>query len=209
MKEISITNSELARITRHPISKVRRNTKEFLPPDPQASRRSGYSRKFNLDDAYKVYIGTYLVSTLAYSFPDARTIIVDLWPWAASVNLLPGGATPRTGIDKDVTNYTVQIRSDAQNSGFHYTVDGDIPIPTDNMWTVDPVRGRVKLVSKQTFRYEYPPKDRHAVGNKNVSEHYINMGDRLIFEDHVFIEVTRVLPISQLLRSFNAAMAKL
>ena len=205
---IIITNSCLARITKLPISKVRRNTKEFLPPDPQATRRSGYSRRFNLDEGYKVYIGTHLVSTLSYSFPDARTIITDIWPWAESVNLLPGRTTPRSGIDKEVTNYAVRIRSGATDGRFHYSVDGDIPIQNaDNEKRLDPVRGDVKLLSNQIYRYEFTPKVSHAVGNKNVSEH--NIVDSLIFEDHVFIEVTRALPISKLLRSFNAAIAKL
>jgi hypothetical protein len=203
--DIIITNSELARITERPISKVRRNTKEFLPPDPQASRRSGYSRRFKLDDAFKVMVGTHLVSILVYSFSDARTIIADIWPWVESVNLLPGKTTPRTGIDKEVINYVVQIRNDAQNGGFHYIVNGDVLY--NNIKRLDPVRGDVELVSKQTYSYEFTPRDSHAVSSPSIPELYV--GDSLIFKDEVYVEVTKRLHISELLRSFKTAIDKL
>lgn len=202
---ISITNSDLARASKLPISKVRRNTKEFLPPDPQAGRRSGYSRRFKLDDAFKIFIGTHLVTILGYSFSDARTIITDIWPWAESVNLLPGKTAPLTGLDKDVINYTVRIYNDAPNGGFHYIVNGDVQL--NNERRSDPVRGGVVLVSKETYRYEFTPKDSHAVGSPSIPELY--MGDSLILGDEAYIEVTKVLHISELLRSFMAAIAKL
>ena len=112
---------------------------------------------------------------------------------------------PLTGIDKDVIKYVVQIRNDAPIDGFHYVVNGDVQL--NNERRSDPVRGGVVLVSKETYRYEFTPRDSHAVGSPSIPE--LSMGDRLILEDEVYVEVTKVLHISELLRSFKAALVKL
>ena len=159
--ETSITNSELSKLCKYPISKIRRNTKEFLPPDPQASRRSGYSRRFRLDDAFKVFVGTHLVSVLGYSFHEARIIIRDLWPWAESVALLPEKFKPRTGIDEGLKNYDVRIMSDSKNN-FFYEICGEISERKTESSYPDPLRGQFKKETRQTCCYSLGPQGEYT-----------------------------------------------
>lgn len=151
IENILLTSRELSRLTKLPLTKARRNAKEFLPPDPQAGRRSGYSRKFNLNDAFKVVIGSHLVSILGYSFHDARTIINDIWLWAESVNLMPGKGTPSRGIDKEVLNYEVRILNDTQQGGFYYYIYGNVQLKVETV--KDKIRKHARKITSKTYLY--------------------------------------------------------
>ena len=63
------------------LAKWKRWVREFLPPDPLGGMQSGVTRQFNTKDAFKVYLGGYLVGTLKFTIPDASIIIADLSPW--------------------------------------------------------------------------------------------------------------------------------
>ena len=164
-----LTNSELAQLLELPISKVRRNAKEFLPPDPQASRRSGYSRRFDIGEAFKVFIGTHLVSVLGYSFHDAKIIISDIWPWVESVDLLPGKLTQRLGIDKDLDNYEVRILKHAEKH-FDYNIYGRARYGI--VWKQDARRGICWKEEKTTYCYSIHSQDGHKFEgpDENVPE---------------------------------------
>lgn len=55
--------------------------REFLPPDPLGGLQSGYARQFNLKDAFRVYLGGYLVSSLKLSIAEAGQVLKDLQSW--------------------------------------------------------------------------------------------------------------------------------
>ncbi len=60
------------------LAKWKRWVREFLPPDPLGGLQSGYARQFNFKDAFRVYLGGRLVSTLRFSIPETRQILSDL-----------------------------------------------------------------------------------------------------------------------------------
>ena len=63
------------------LSKWKRWVREFLPPDPLGGLQSGYARQFNLKEAFRVFLGGYLVSVLKFTIPEARQILKDLDNW--------------------------------------------------------------------------------------------------------------------------------
>jgi hypothetical protein len=77
-------NRELAQILGINLAKWKRWSREFLPPDPLGGLQSGYARQYNLDDAFVVYLGGYLVSALKFSIPEAKQILSDLKEWMIS-----------------------------------------------------------------------------------------------------------------------------
>ncbi|HDI59177.1 MAG TPA: hypothetical protein ENF48_02270 [Desulfobacteraceae bacterium] len=78
---------ELARRLNINLARWKRWSREFLPPDPLAGIRSGYARQYYLDDAFRVYLGGYLVSHLHLGVPDARQVLTDLTPWMKAEGL--------------------------------------------------------------------------------------------------------------------------
>ena len=77
-------NRELAQKLGVNLAKWKRWSREFLPPDPLGGLQSGYARQYNLDDAFTVYLGGYLVSELKFSIPEAKQIVSDLKEWMIS-----------------------------------------------------------------------------------------------------------------------------
>jgi hypothetical protein len=63
------------------LSKWKRWSREFLPPDPLGGYQSGYARQFSNKDAFKVFFGGYLVSELKFTITDAARILSDLHSW--------------------------------------------------------------------------------------------------------------------------------
>ena len=76
-------NRELAQRLDINLSRWKRWSREFLPPDPLGGLQSGYARQYNLDDAFCVYLGGFLVANLKYSIPETKTILRDLKDWLA------------------------------------------------------------------------------------------------------------------------------
>jgi DNA-binding transcriptional MerR regulator len=74
------------------LAKVRRWSREFLPPDPKASMRSGYARELTMEDAFEVFLGGHLVSELGFQVYEAKQIIENLRDWIKSKGLYPGKA---------------------------------------------------------------------------------------------------------------------
>jgi len=141
-----LTNTILSERLGMPISKIRRDSKEFLPPDLRAKRRSGYKRMIDLNDAFRVYLGGHLVSVLGFSFTEARTILNDIKDWMAEVGLLPVLSeapleAERTGIDMDIKSYQVRIIKDKIHDRFYYQVIGVTNYQTE--WKEDKLKGNV------------------------------------------------------------------
>ncbi len=64
-----------------PLSRWKRWSREFLPPDPLGGLQSGYARQYNVRDAFAVYLAGFLVSCPGFSIPAARRILHDLNGW--------------------------------------------------------------------------------------------------------------------------------
>ena len=81
------TNRELADKLNINLAKWKRWSREFLPPDPLGGMQSGYTRQYNIDDAFKVYLGGHLVSDIKFTIPETKTILNDLNGWMSSVGI--------------------------------------------------------------------------------------------------------------------------
>ena len=75
------TNRELSQTFRINLAKWKRWSREFLPPDPLGGLQSGYARQYNLNEAFRVFLGGHLVGALKYTIPDTRQILNDLHQW--------------------------------------------------------------------------------------------------------------------------------
>lgn len=75
------TNQELSRRFNIKLSRWKRWSREFLLPDPLGGLQSGYARQYNLDQAFTVYLGGYLVAELKFTIPETRSILEDLHRW--------------------------------------------------------------------------------------------------------------------------------
>lgn len=85
----NITSSLLSKKTNIPHTKIKRYVREFLPPDLKATIQSGYTREFDIDEAFKVYIGAYLVSFFKFTLHEAKNIISDITPWMVEKGYSP------------------------------------------------------------------------------------------------------------------------
>jgi len=74
-------NRELSESLGIRLSRWKRWSREFLPPDPLGGLQSGYARQYNLDQVFNVYLGGHLVSDLKFPMPEAKQILGDLKAW--------------------------------------------------------------------------------------------------------------------------------
>jgi len=121
-----IKNSELAEKLGIPHTKIKRWTREFLPPDPLARKQSGYTRTLSDNEAFKVYLGGHLVSALNFSVHEARIILEDLKDWLSAKGLLPDvESLDLHELEKQVSIFYVDImRGGAEK--FWYFVKGSV-----------------------------------------------------------------------------------
>ena len=98
----------------------KRWAREFLPPDPLGGYQSGYARQFSYKDAFRVFLGGYLVSALRLTIPEARQVLMDLDAWMKMQGLysLPGDARKASGrvdhvyiYDLGKGNFSYAVRS--------------------------------------------------------------------------------------------------
>lgn len=85
-----LSNQELVQVTRMPYSKVRRWAKDFLPPDPRATKQSGYSRECTIKDGFYIHLLGHLISNLKFSAPEAKQVVDDVKEWLVAKELFPG-----------------------------------------------------------------------------------------------------------------------
>lgn len=74
-------NRELSNLLGIPLSRWKRWSREFLPPDPLGGLQSGFARQYSIQDAFSVYFAGFLVSALGFSIPEARQVLFDLNNW--------------------------------------------------------------------------------------------------------------------------------
>lgn len=63
------------------LAKWKRWSREFLSPDPLGGLQSGVARQFSVKEAFKVYLGGFLVSELKLTIPEAQKALKGLTPW--------------------------------------------------------------------------------------------------------------------------------
>ena len=78
------TSREISKRLGINLARWKRWSREFLPPDPLGGLQSGYARQYNPNEAFTVFMAGYLVATLKFSIPEARTIMRDLDDWLVS-----------------------------------------------------------------------------------------------------------------------------
>jgi len=86
-------NRELSAKLDIKLSKWKRWSREFLPPDPLGGMQSGYARQYTLDQAFMVFLGGHLVADLHFSIPETKQIIEELGPWIKIYKTAPSGKT--------------------------------------------------------------------------------------------------------------------
>jgi hypothetical protein len=75
------TNREASNRLDINLSKWKRWSREFLPPDPLGGMQSGFARQYSPDGAFTVYFGGHLVADLKFTIPEAKKIVKDLHLW--------------------------------------------------------------------------------------------------------------------------------
>ncbi len=75
------TNKQLAERFHINLSRWKRWSREFLPPDPLGGLQSGYARQYNPNEAFILYLAGHLVSGMKFSISEARQILSTLEPW--------------------------------------------------------------------------------------------------------------------------------
>jgi hypothetical protein len=63
------------------LAKWKRWSRAFLPADALGGLQSGVARQFNLKEAFKVFLGGFLVGELKFTIPEATKIMSDLSTW--------------------------------------------------------------------------------------------------------------------------------
>lgn len=91
------------------LAKWKRWVREFLPPDPLGGMQSGVTRQFNTKDAFKVYLGGYLVGNLKFTIPAASTILSDLSPWLKENGFFQIHARPSLNQTEKMPSYRLFI----------------------------------------------------------------------------------------------------
>lgn len=125
------TNKDLSSKLGINLAKWKRWSREFLPPDPLGGLQSGYARQYNPDEAFKVFMGGYLVSGLKFTIPEAKQILEDLHSWMVEFGFYFGisetiGDGKNTG--QNVSRYLISIYPKKaypfENTGFFHKITG-------------------------------------------------------------------------------------
>lgn len=77
-------NRELSDRLGFKLSRWKRWSREFLPPDPLGGLQSGFARQYSPAEAFQVYLGGHLVSNIKCSIPEAKIILEDLKEWISA-----------------------------------------------------------------------------------------------------------------------------
>jgi len=126
------TNREVSNRLDINLSKWKRWSREFLPPDPLGGMQSGFARQYSPDGAFTVYFGGHLVADLKFTIPETKQILKDLHSWFAEKGLYfdaRSNATVNTGVGQLVKKYVIFIEreKDPDNTiSFIYTIRGII-----------------------------------------------------------------------------------
>ena len=125
------TNKDLSSKLGINLAKWKRWSREFLPPDPLGGLQSGFTRQYHPDDAFKVFLGGYLVSGLKYTIPEAKQIIDDLHDWLVEFGFYFGiadtiaeGKNTKQNVSRYLINIYPKMTYPYENKGFFYKISG-------------------------------------------------------------------------------------
>ena len=61
-----------------PLARYKRWAREFLPPDNLGGYQSGYARQYNVNEAFTVYLGGFLVHDVKLAVAQAKEVLTHL-----------------------------------------------------------------------------------------------------------------------------------
>lgn len=114
------------------LSKWKRWSREFLPPDPLGGMQSGFARQYSPDGAFTVFLGGHLVADLKFTIPEAKQIVKDLHPWFAEKGFYfdSGSDTAENqDVDQQIKKYIIFIEREKDPDNticLMYTIRGII-----------------------------------------------------------------------------------
>ena len=126
------TNREVSKRLEINLSKWKRWSREFLPPDPLGGMQSGFARQYSPDDAFTVYFGGHLVADLKFTIPETKQILTDLHTWFVEKGFYfdsRRNATVDESVEQLIKKYIIFIEreKDPGNAiAFLYTIRGII-----------------------------------------------------------------------------------
>ena len=173
------TNKELAVCLGINPARWKRWSREFLPPDPLAGRQSGYARQYYLNDAFTVFLGGHLVSSLRLAVPEARCVLDDLKAWMKEngYRFDPGGSRSGMSTDGPGSKRHTVTAFPLESGGFAY---------------------RIKIV----FRTECDTIDGCPMVRETFTEKWISLSGESTPE----LESPKTIPISLILEKFLKAV---
>lgn len=159
------TNQELSHKLGINLARWKRWSREFLPPDPLGGLQSGYARQYNIDQAFTVYLGGYLVGDLKFTIPEARRILLDLHTWLVAHQFyseFSRSGPPTTENSPAIAYYQIALcrSADAEigDSDFFYIIQGVI---VDELGHADSL-----TVRQQRFVESTIPSEKNAAAIK-------------------------------------------
>jgi len=181
--KLSFSNRQIAPVLNETQTKARRWAKEFLPPDPNKGLRSGKTRRHSLNEVFRVYLGGYLVSKMAFSVLEAKTILKDLAVWMEGEGLYPEKTSkyaPKDhgGENLGISKYDIHIMLTSIPLAFCYECRG--------------------LIREQRSR-------NGVVRSECVVDSFFGAGQPVQMSP--VIDHARILPISGLLHRFKAMLS--
>lgn len=126
------TNRDVSKRLAINLSKWKRWSREFLPPDPLGGMQSGFARQYSPDGAFTVYLGGHLVADLKFAIPEAKQIVTDLHVWFVEKGFYfdaRSNATVNQGPDQLIKKYIIFIEREKDPGNaihFMYTIRGII-----------------------------------------------------------------------------------
>lgn len=162
-----MNSKELSEILNVNLTKWKRWTREFLPPDPRAGLQSGLTREYTAGQIFEVYLAGALVGHLKFSIPDSRTILSDLRPWLMAKRFHPDSSFHRPDIEMEARRWQISIWPADVPGSFIYEGRGIIQkaqvqykgsTATQELYLEDkllPTIGAGKTGSKPKDRFDY------------------------------------------------------
>ncbi len=88
-QNIGFTNRSLSIMTPFTFEMVKKHSGYFLESDPESGQHSGKRRQYDLNEAFRFYLGADLITFLNYSITEAQHILKDLYTWLESKGWAP------------------------------------------------------------------------------------------------------------------------
>ena len=102
-------NRELSARLGFRLSRWKRWSREFLPPDPLGGLQSGFARQYSLPEAFQVFLGGHMVADLKISIPETKIILKDLKEWISTQYFFYVPADKQSPVQQTVKEYRIYI----------------------------------------------------------------------------------------------------